>query len=135
MSDITVCSICGNEKHPYAQFCKRCRKFVNRVDMRNKVAKEARVEALKQAWDGEGFRCHYTNIRLIENNPKDPRYLSFDHRTPRVDIDIVVCATLINDMKTDMSEDEFTAMVRELNRKFESGSFNESVFDLKYWTR
>ncbi len=68
--------------------------------------KEARIRALKEAWKSPGFSCHYSGVRLMEDNARSPRYLTFDHRTPRKENDIVVCAALINDMKSDLDETE-----------------------------
>lgn len=93
------------------------------------------MRALQRAWDGESFRCYYTGITLVEDNPKDPRYLTFDHLTPRNETDIVVAAAVINDMKSDMSDGEFRAMVLELAKRFRGGKFDERVFNLKYWKR
>jgi hypothetical protein len=93
------------------------------------------VRALQKAWDGEGFRCHYTGIRLIEDNPKDPRYLTFDHLIPREEQEIVVVAGAINDMKSDLADDEFRAMVVQLANRFKGEEFDENVFDLKHWKR
>ena len=135
MSDSRICEICESAIHPQAHFCKRCKKLIDRVDIRKKADKKARVKALKRAWDGEGFRCYYSGIRLIEDNHKDPRYLTFDHRTPRKESDVVVTAAVLNDMKTDMKEDEFKAMVIQLANRFGGGSFDEKVFKLKYWRR
>jgi len=135
MSDSKVCEICGNPIHQYAYCCKRCKKLIDRVDRRRKPDKKARMQSLKRAWDGEGFRCYYSGIRLIEDDPKNPRYLTFDHRTPRQESTVVVTAALLNDMKTDMTEDEFKAMISQLNSWFAGCSFDESVFNLKYWTR
>jgi hypothetical protein len=130
------CPICGSPlHHPLASYCKRCKRLVNRVNIRKKPDKEARVRALCEAWDGEGFRCHYSGIRLVEDNPKDPRYLTFDHLTPGDEYNIVVTAALINDMKSDMAEDEFKAMVIQLARRFEGGKFDKNIFNLKHWKR
>lgn len=136
MIDSKNCEICGSNIHPLASFCKRCKKLIDRVDMRKKPDNQARIRALKQAWDKQGFfRCYYSKIRLVEDNPKDPRYLTFDHRTPRQENDIVVAAALINDMKSDMTEDEFKSMVLQLTNSFNGGAFDESVFNVKYWKR
>jgi hypothetical protein len=109
--------------------------LVDRVNIRRKPDKVARKQALKQAWDGEGFRCYYSGVRLIEDNSKDPRYLTFDHRTPRQESDVVITAAVLNDMKSDMTEDEFKAMVSQLASRFKGGTFDESVFNLKHWKR
>lgn len=106
-----------------------------RGDIRRKPDKQARVTALQQAWDGKGFKCYYTGIRLVEDNPKDPRYLTFDHLTPRQESKIVIVAAAINDMKSDMSDGEFRAMVIELAKRFAGDEFDQSIFNLKYWKR
>jgi len=135
MSDSKICEICGSTIHPQPYCCKRCKKFINRVDTRRKADKKARMQALKRAWDGEGFRCYYSGIRLVEDNPKDPRYLTFDHRTPRQESDVVVAAAVLNDMKSDMTEDEFKAMIIQLAGRFKGGRFDENVFNLEYFRR
>lgn len=136
MSENDTCPICGSPlHHPLAYYCRRCKRLIDRVDIRRKRDKSARERALKEAWDGQGFRCYYTGIRLVENNPKDPRYLTFDHRIPRQEHDVVVAAAAINDMKSDMSDDEFRAMVIQLANRFKGEGFDETVFNLKHWKR
>lgn len=136
MSKLIACPICRSPlHHPLASLCKRCKKFINRVDIRRKPDKQARISALQQAWDGEAFRCYYTGIKLVEDNPKDPRYLTFDHLTPRKERKIVIAAAAINDMKSDMSDNEFRAMVSELAKHFKGKEFDERVFKLKHWKR
>lgn len=136
MNEFGDCAACGAPlHHPLATYCKRCKKLIDRVDIRGKHDKSARERALKKAWDGQAFRCYYTGIKLVEDNHKDPRYLTFDHRVPRKESDIVVVAAAINDMKSDMADDEFRAMVQELANYFNGQGFNESVFNLKYWKR
>lgn len=136
MNTTDVCPICGSSlHHPLATYCRRCKKLLDRVDIRRKPDKVARARALQDAWDGEAFRCYYSGVRLVEDNHGDPRYLTFDHRIPRQETDIVVVAAVINDMKSDMADDEFRAMVWQLANRFNGGGFNESVFNLKYWKR
>ncbi len=103
--------------------------------MRNKSDKKARENALKQSWDGTHFKCFYSGINLVEDNPKDPRYITFDHKTPRKEDDIVMVAAVINDMKSDMSDSEFRAMVNQLSNRFHDMRFDSNVFNLKYWKR
>jgi len=38
---------------------------------------KSREKALKQAWDGEGFRCCYTDFPIEEYNPKSTKYMTF----------------------------------------------------------
>lgn len=129
------CKVCKSVVHPLAQVCKRCKKLVDRVDTRRKANKLARVAALKSAWDGEGFRCRYSGVRLVENDHRSPRYLTFDHRTPREEDDVVVACACLNDMKSDLTEGEFRAVVMQLASRFQGGPFDERVLNLKHWKR
>jgi hypothetical protein len=79
-----------------------------------KPNKEARIRALKNAWKDSEFYCYYSGVKLLEDNPHSPRYLTFDHQTPRNENDIVVCAALVNDMKSDMDETEFWDIAAQL---------------------
>jgi len=95
------------------------------------------MHALTVAWDSQAqaFRCHYSGVKLDEINHQHPLYLTFDHRTPRQENDIVVAAAWINDMKSDLSEDEFKAVVKQLARKFDGEAFDESVLRFIHWRR
>ena len=148
MGNSLVCQICGSPKHQLAYCCKRCKRIIDRRGPRRKrgdtlgkpdkeARRKARLKALKNAWVGESFHCHYSGVRLVEDkeNSKDPRYLTFDHRTPRKESDVVVAAYVINDMKSDMTESEFKKMVIQLASRFKGGPFDERVFNLKHWKR
>lgn len=135
MSQSKACDICSNVSHPQAKYCQRCRNLIKRGAKKNRFQKKALEQALRQAWDGWVFRCHYSGAQVIEDDSKDPRYLTFDHRIPRRDDDAVVAAALLNDMKTDMSEDEFRKVVIELAQRFAGGGFDDRIMDLKYWKR
>lgn len=129
------CLICGNSyssSHPNR--CARCNKLIQR-GKRLKIKEEVCVKALKDAWNGKGFLCHYSKTCLDEKSPQKPRYITFDHHTPRNANKIVVTAAIINDMKSDMSEEEFRKMVTELANTFRGDSFDEGAFDLKYYKR
>lgn len=131
-----ACEVCSTPTHhPQAPRCRRCKRLLNRVDTRRGFDREARLQALKGAWDGEAFRCYYTGIKLILDNHGDPRYLTFDHRTPRVESDVVVAAAVINDMKSDLAEDEFRAVVTQLAQRFSGGRFDDAVLHLQHWKR
>jgi len=129
------CDVCNAPIHPLPKLCKRCKKFIDRVDIRKKPDREARIDALKHAWDGKSFRCYYTGVELDEKDHRSPRYLTFDHRIPRKEDDLVVASACINDMKSDMTEEEFKAMVIELATRFQGGQFDSRVFVLEHWKR
>ena len=129
------CEICAGSKHRQATFCKRCKRLLDRVDTRRKANKNARALALKQAWDGEGFRCYYTGVRLKDTGHDHPLYLTFDHRIPRNEDGMVVAAYFVNDMKSDLSETEFKAVIRELASRFNGGAFDQDVLTFEHWKR
>lgn len=68
--------------------------------------------------------------RLVDDGrqSRDHRYLAFEHRTPGDEATVVVTCALVNRMKTDLTEEQFRAMVFELARVFVGGSFDERVF-------
>lgn len=136
MKKAMKCIVCGYElNNPQALYCARCRKIVSRINPRRKHNRQARIRALQQSWDGESFRCFYTGVRLVEDNSRDPRYLTFDHRTPRQEDDIVIVASAINDMKSDMSDREFRKVVLQLANKLNGGTFDGRAFKLRHWKR
>jgi len=81
VSNKTVCPICGDEKHHSAHFCRLCSRLIIRMGIRKKagaiIDMKSREKALKQAWDGEGFRCCYTDFPIEEDNPKSTKYMTF----------------------------------------------------------
>jgi hypothetical protein len=95
-----------------------------------KPDREARIHALKEAWDSEAhcFRCHYTRIALETDDHHDHRYLSLEHQTPGNETEIVVVSALLNRMKTDLSDGEFRRMVAALARSFEGEDFDKTAF-------
>jgi hypothetical protein len=124
------CEICRNPApdHPLARLCRRCKKIVDRTDIRAKHNAGARIRALTLAWEGDGFRCYYTGVRVVEDDKLDPRYLTLDHRTPNREDDIVVAGALVNDMKSNMTEEQFKDMVAQLSRRFSGEQFDENIF-------
>ena len=136
MNRTVNCDICGLSKHPLAKFCKRCKKIIDRIDIRKKHNKSARIIALKKSWDGKCFRCHYSGVRLEERDHHSPVYITFDHRIPREESDIVIAAAVINDMKSDLSDEEFKNAINQLSAWFSKGTpVSEDVFKLKHWKR
>lgn len=137
MSEAGACEICRETIAAGAKRCARCNKLVRgrRGKGRNKADKAARVRALQASWREGGFRCHYTGILLEEKNHRSPRYLSFDHRTPRDESDIVIAAQMINDMKSDLAEDEFRRIVVALTKHFAGEPFDEDSLNLVHFRR
>jgi hypothetical protein len=132
---ISKCVICDMVlRHSLAKYCTRCKNIMARVENRGKVDIAAQIKALKNSWDAESecFRCHYSGIQLMDNNPRDPRYLTFDYLIPRREGEPVITAAIIHDMKSDMSVDEFKEIVCQLANHFKDGTpAEETIFKLK----
>lgn len=128
------CDICGHPSYKHSIYCQRCRRFV----FWGGHDHLPRVKALKEAWNPEldAFICHYTGVKLDDSDPKSPWYINFDHRIPGDENTQTVAASWVNAMKTDLSEDEFWAVVMEYDRYLrEGGEFNAKVTSFKYWNR
>jgi hypothetical protein len=132
-----VCDICGGEKHPQGDACYRCKSILRRVETRLDVSgaprhvdHEARRQALKNSWHDGAFHCYYTGVALVQDSSRwrDHRYLVFEHRTPGDESSVVVTSALINRMKTDLTEEQFKAMVTALAKKFAGDPFDQHVF-------
>lgn len=132
-----ACVVCGAEKHAQAYACTRCKRIIDRVETRRdasgdsrKVDKAARLRALQDAWRDGSFRCFYTGMALIDDGQRwrEHRYLVFEHRTPGDEASVVVTCALVNRMKTDLTEDQFKNLIRELGKVFDGGTFDERAF-------
>jgi hypothetical protein len=132
-----ACAVCGAEKHVQAYTCTRCKRILDRIETRRdasggsrRVDRAARLRALQNAWREGRFHCFYTGIALIDDGQRwrDHRYLVFEHRTPGDEASVVVTCALVNRMKTDLTEDQFKDMVRELAKVFDGGTFDERTF-------
>ena len=71
--------------------------------------------AARRRHDG-AFYCFYTGVTLVDEacQSRDHRYLVFEHRTSDDEASVVVTCALVNRMKTDLTEEQFKAMVAEL---------------------
>jgi len=132
-----TCAVCGAERHARASVCSRCKRIVDRIETRRdasggsrRVDKAARLRALQNSWRDGSYHCFYTGIALIDDGQRwrDHRYLVFEHRTPGDEASVVVTCALVNRMKTDLTEQQFKSMVRELAKVFDGGTFDERAF-------
>jgi hypothetical protein len=89
----------------------------------------ARRAALRAQWDGEAqaFRCHYTGIALSDEYGS-VRLATWELRDRGDESSVVLVAELVHRMKADLTDREFTGMVRELARHLEGAPFDETVF-------
>jgi hypothetical protein len=132
------CIICQTPTHhPAAYACRRCKRIIERLDTRRTASgerrrfdRQARIDALRRAWDptARAFRCHYTGVELLTDNQHSNLYLSLEHQTPGDEGNVVIVSSLINRMKTDLSDRQFRQMVQALAASFDGQGFDASAF-------
>jgi len=125
------CFICGKPVHAKkSRYCLRCSKFA--IRLRHLPHKTA-----KYIWDyvrKYGYVCYYTGMLLDMDDPKSPWYCVFDHWVPHDQRKIVLTSFLLNEMKSDLSEDEFWYYVRQL-ASFRRRHTKVIKKSLRYWDR
>ena len=126
-----ICVVCHKPAVPQSEFCRRHLKI-----RRRKGFCAAYREAMIKYWNEElqGYTCHYTGILLDEEDPRSPRYLTFDHLIPGGN-EVVPAAAVVNYSKSDLTEQEYKAIVRELVRHWDGAPFDPDLVKLKYWLR
>lgn len=107
------CCICGKPVFAnHSKYCRQCSQFSYRIKVRRYPTK-----AVKGIWDyvrKHGYVCYYTGMPLDMNDPQSPWYCVFDHWIPRDPAKLVITSTLINLMKSDLTEEEFWYYVKQL---------------------
>ena len=114
------------------KFCATCA----RINYRMMQARFPR-KAMDGVWDyirKYGFVCYYTGMPLDLDDPKSPWYLVFDHWSPRDPRKIVITSSLVNRMKSDLTEEEFWYFISQLANHFRKGSVVRKR-KLAYWSR
>jgi len=114
------CPVCGRPARYHAKYCPRCWPFCNSNKCNLPI--HERVRALKEALDekANGFRCHYSGVLLDLEDPDSPLYPVFDHIVPG-EPRLVICSRLVNDMKKDLTGDEFRIVVPAISDFLEKG--------------
>jgi len=128
------CKICRKPVGPKRMFCPRCLRLVHRASPTSKLLQ---AQALIDAFDGEhdGFRCYYCGALLELEDWTSPWYLWYDHVIPRTEGNVVASSAVMNRMKTDTSEEEFHAYMKELDRAMTGGIFDTSKVRFEHWKR
>ena len=127
------CLLCEKPPVPHTLYCARCHKMADAPDFSMVM-----LQALKEAYDPatDSFLCHYTGVAVDLENLGRPWDLTYDHPTPGDGSRLVVAAYWVNVMKTQLSEDEFRAVIIEMARCFETGQpFRLEVCGFKYWKK
>jgi len=132
---IRKCCICGKpviSHGPSAKYCPTCAVFAQRLDY-----KQLPTETVEMIWNyvrQYGYVCYYTGMPLNMTNPHDPFYCVLDHWNPHDNRKLVLTSSLLNDMKTDLTEAEFWYIIRQLaNFKRHHTMFRKKK--LLYWDR
>lgn len=130
---VKKCWACGDPVHRYnAKFCLRCAKFGQR--MRTKHFPPETVAAIWEYIRLYGYVCYYTGMALDLENRKSPLYLVFDHYIPGDPSKIVITSAWLNEIKSDMSEEEMKDSVCQLADYFRKGT-SIVLKPFVYWDR
>ena len=107
------CCMCGRPVFTdRSRYCLVCSRFAFRMK-----ARQFPPWVVKKIWEyvrKYGYVCYYTGMPLDMTDPKSPWFCVFDHWAPHDLSKIVITSALINDMKSDLSEEEFWYYVRAL---------------------
>jgi hypothetical protein len=88
---------------------------------------------MRDQWSKErkAFLCKYTGVELTETYG-NTRYATWEHRDAGDESSVVLVADLVNRVKGDRTESEFSAMVRALADHFVGPPFDESAFPVRH---
>jgi hypothetical protein len=127
------CCLCGKPVFSnHSMFCKRCARFAHHV--RDQRLPRATVEDIFNYVRRYGFVCYYTGMKLEMNDRKSPWYVVLDHWMPHDDKKVVLTSALLNDMKSDLTEDEFWYFIGQL-ADFRRNGTKIRKKPLKVWFR
>src|SRR5277367_2939492 len=100
------CLFCGKPVFTsHAKYCRGCSKFAFRI-MNTRMSPEA-IKGIREYVRKNGFICYYTGMSLEMADTHSPWYCVFDHWIPLDPRRIVITSSLINDMKSQLAEEEF----------------------------
>jgi hypothetical protein len=100
------CCLCGRPVYaPRAMYCYGCHEFVHSMDNR-RINNDAAKQILKHV-HRHGFVCEYTETPLNMTDYKDPFYYEFDHSVPGDRNRVALTFSLLNEMKSEMTFNEF----------------------------
>lgn len=87
---------------------------------------------MRDQWSEERkvFLCAYTGVELSETRG-NTRCATWEHRDPSDETSVVLVADLVNRMKGDMTESEFSAMVQALADHFRGEAFDETAMPMR----
>jgi len=130
---IKTCIICGKPRWiNNSKYCRTCSQFSLRM-----VIKQFPPKTREAVWDyvkKNGYVCYYTKMQLDMTDPHSPWYCVFDHWKPHDSSKIVITSSLLNDMKSDLSENEFWYLIKALADYKRHGAKIRQI-KIKYWGR
>ena len=110
---IKKCCICGKPVFSIKSiYCRRCSHFSARMSD-ERFPPETRDDLWKYLRKN-GFICFYTEMKLDVFDKSSPSFLEFDHLVPGDPRKIVITCALVNEMKGDLTVDEFWGTIVQL---------------------
>jgi hypothetical protein len=128
----SFCRVCETRCEPYV-YCPQCRRLIFSHPTDHLLLAEVLRNA-RDKFTGR-FMDHYLHIPLDPGDNKSPLFSVFDHRIPRKEGDLVLCAAFVNSMKGSFSDEEFRAAIIALARHFAGEPFDVSAVKFEYWSR
>jgi len=128
-----VCAGCGHAaalKH--RKFCARCANIAFR--MRHERFPREAINGVFDYIRRYGYICYYTGMELDLDDFNSPWYLEFDHWNPRDPRKMIITSSLVNKMKSDLTEEEFWYFISQLANHFRYGTPVRKR-KLAYWCR
>jgi len=129
------CCICGRSisiASNRSEYCPVCSQLSKRMSTEHFPAKTR--EDIWKYVRKNGYVCYYTKMALDMHNPKSPWYAVFDHWIPNNAKKIVLTTSLLNDMKSDLSEKEFWYFIDQL-ANYKKKRLRVKKKRLVYWNR
>jgi hypothetical protein len=118
------CIICGKPTMPKSIYCHRCHRLVTSHHREMLKRRAALQTAYSKALDA--FICHYSGLPLDTTDLSSPFFLEFDHRIPIRSSDLVASGAVFNELKNDLTEDEYHMAIFLLDK---------SRLAFQYWSR
>ena len=110
---LRACCICGQAKSSNKSiYCPTCAHTAHRLKWLRLPAKTK-----KAIWDyirQYGYVCYYTGIPLDFEDYRSAWYFTFEHVAPGESKKVVLASALLNEMKSDLSENEFWYYIKQL---------------------
>jgi len=127
------CVVCSSPIPKTRTYCDRCRRLV-----KNHHAEYLKKRlALQKAWSTaqQAFLCHFSHLPLEEIDRDSPFAIEFDHLIPVKASALAATASFINQLKGDLTGEEFQAALLELVKHWNGAPFDRAAVAFEYWSR